>query len=548
VSALQLTIFAKTGGPLTKRISLAEDGSLKSDGSACVMSRGTARRFGFEHVEQLASLIEQLGPHEAIALGGLRGDLPDRVDVTTKRKLNGAERPNIIARTPDYLVYQPGKSAVALIDYDTKGMPATVAATIEERGGLWPALVSALPTLSGVARVERRSTSAGLYRTDTRQLLPGSGGLHVFLVVEDGADAERFLNTLHARCWLAGLAWMMVGAGGQLLERSIVDRVVGSPERLVFEGPPVLDPPLAQDRETRRCRSHKGEPLDTVSACPPLTILELAKLRELRAKEAVRLAADAARAREAFIDRQSRRLAERTGTDLTRARRTVERQCAGVLLPDVALPFDDEELGGKTVADVLADPARFEGATLADPLEGVDYGIGKAKIMLRADGRPWINSFAHGRTVYELRLDARSAQAALQKAPRDEAAETFVRLALAADLDDDEIEALRNLAHDRSGITRRALDRKLSHARREEAARRVQQERERRLAERQDPRPLIPVPELDEVWLPLMSLLNDVLGQAGQLVPPIRNADGLSAQVRMSRLPSLHLLTRRESN
>jgi hypothetical protein len=76
----------------------------------------------------------------------------------------------------------------------------------------------------------------------------------------------------------------------------------------------------------------------------------------------------------------------------------------------------------------------------------------------------------------------------------------------------------------------------------------VQQERERRLAERQDPRPLIPVPELDEVWLPLMSLLNDVLGQARQVVPPIRNADELIAQVRMSRLPSLHLLTRRESN
>ena len=58
----------------------------------------------------------------------------------------------------------------------------------------------------------------------------------LFLGVQDGADVERFLKTLHARCWLAGLGWLMVGAGGQLLERSIVDRVVGTPERLVFEG------------------------------------------------------------------------------------------------------------------------------------------------------------------------------------------------------------------------------------------------------------------------------------------------------------------------
>ena len=56
------------------------------------------------------------------------------------------------------------------------------------------------------------------------------------------------LKALHARCWLAGFGWMMVGAGGQLLERSIVDRVVGAPERLIFEGPPLVVPPLEQDR------------------------------------------------------------------------------------------------------------------------------------------------------------------------------------------------------------------------------------------------------------------------------------------------------------
>ena len=59
-----------------------------------------------------------------------------------------------------------------------------------------------------------------------------------------------------------------------------------------------------------------------------------------------------------------------------------------MLLPDIELPFDDEAFAGCTVADVLADPDRFDGATLADPLEGVAYGIGKAKIMRRRDGTP----------------------------------------------------------------------------------------------------------------------------------------------------------------
>lgn len=46
----------------------------------------------------------------------------------------------------------------------------------------------------------------------------------------------------------------MVGAGGQLLERSIVDRMVSAPERLAFEGKPILEHPLAQDEAGRDFR------------------------------------------------------------------------------------------------------------------------------------------------------------------------------------------------------------------------------------------------------------------------------------------------------
>jgi hypothetical protein len=109
-----------------------------------------------------------------------------------------------------------------------------------------------LPALKGTAHVARLSTSAGLFRTDSGGALPGSDGVHVYIVVKDGADIERFLRALHDRCWLAGLGWMIVSKSGALLERSIVDRTVGGPERLVFEGGPVLLPPLQQDKERRR--------------------------------------------------------------------------------------------------------------------------------------------------------------------------------------------------------------------------------------------------------------------------------------------------------
>jgi hypothetical protein len=197
----------------------------------------------------------------------------------------------------------------------------------------------------------------------------------------------------------------MLGAAGQFLERSICDRVVGTPERLIFEGAPVLIPPVAQDAASRLPTAIEGGLLDTVAACPSLDLDEQTLFGDLLAKERAALAPAAAKAQERFITERAEELVAR-GMDPARARATIERQSAGVLLPGVVLPFDDDDLAGCTVADVLDDPERFEGATLADPLEGIEYGRGKAKVLLRPDGTPWINSFAHGRTVYRLQNDA----------------------------------------------------------------------------------------------------------------------------------------------
>jgi hypothetical protein len=547
---IQVTIFEKSGGPLTKRISLAPDGSICSDGSKCVMPRGNASRFVFSArcMQAFAAVIDQFGSNQALATGALREDLPETVQVVTKQKLNGAGHPGVIARSQDYLTFRPGQAAVALLDFDRKGMPSAVADRLERSGGFWRALVSIIPAMVGVARVDRASTSAGLYNKITGERFPGSDGRHVFVAVKDGSDSERFLNVLHQRAWLARFGWMMVGEAGQLLERSIVDRVCGTPERLAFEGSPVLDPPLAQDVEARHAIAVEGDTLDTLAVCKPLTIVEIAKLEELRAKEKHRLAADSAKAREAFVERQSRRLAKRTGMDLQRARSIIERQCEGVLLPDVELPFDDPALAGKTVLDVLKDPSRFEGETLADPLEGVEYGPCKAQIMLRADGTPWINSFAHGRSVYELRLDCGAVRQALERTPKDEVPDAFVRYVLAADLRPDEVELLKHVAHDRSGVGVRALAAALKAALAQQAARRAQEERDRRAAKRQDPRPRLRVPANDAEFGPEMKTLNDVLGSDKSAEPPTRNPNKVVAQARKIRVPSLHLLTSTEAN
>ena len=227
----------------------------------------------------------------------------------------------------------------------------------------------------------------------------------------------------------------MVSTSGALLERSIVDRMVGGPERLVFEGGPILVPPLQQDKDSRRPIAVDGVALDTVAVCPPLSIVERSRLDELKARERERLAPEMAKAREAFVESQAKTLVARTGMTEKAARQVIIRQCEGVLRPDVELPFDDPALAGCTVGDVLADPERFEGETLADPLEGVSYGRCVAKVMRRADGTPWIHSFAHGRTIYALKHDVTSVRKAMEQAAKEEVVATFALLAAGADLD-----------------------------------------------------------------------------------------------------------------
>jgi hypothetical protein len=197
---------------------------------------------------------------------------------------------------------------------------------------------------------------------------------------------------------------------------------------------------------------------------------------------------------------------------------------------------------------VLADPASYEGATLADPLEGVEYGRCKARIMRRADGTPWIHSFAHGRTVYEPQYDAASVHAVLDHTPQAEAADLFVQLAVAADLDAAELEDLRDLVADRVSVGKRAIERKLKTAQQEHDRRRAEEERNRRAAERTDPRPCIPAPQPDAPWLPQMEALNQILGCCKSPKPPARDIDGFMAHVRTRRVPNMHALTSNGAN
>ena len=529
----EITLIKKSGpnAVMSKRIFLDEHGKVCSDGSQCLMAQGTATRATAETAADLATLIMACGSDQAIALGALRSDISSPAKITIPAKLK--DNAGAITRSRDFINYCPGAPAWALIDFDTKGMPANVAASIEAAGGMWNALMTVAPGLRQAARVSRGSTSSGLFRPDTATQLAGSGGVHHYVLVKDAGDIKRFLRDLHDRCWQHGLGWHQIGGAGQLLDRSLVDRMVAYGERLCFEGAPIIEPPLAQDATKRIPDVSEGEAIDTALILPGLTEYERQRIGEAKVASAEVLGRAAADIRMQHDRMLADQISAKTGMPFVSASRLVAARHRGALLPHLDLEFD--YLGTVSVAAVLADPDRFVGETLADPLEGVEYGRCKAKVM-RGDDGLIIHSFAHGRTLYRLRRDARSAKAAITQAPVDGLIDYAMAILAATEMEPDELEDFVATA---AGIGVRAVKARVAKERRE----REQAERKLAVASEGDGRLTRNRPKGDEELGPTTKLLDEVLASDQREEPPMRDASGNLVEVRVREPWSLHLLT-----
>jgi hypothetical protein len=541
-TAVEAVKFTKFGGPLSKEITLDSDGKLASIPRDVRLVSGTAERVRPAGPRALAELIGSCEFNEAIALGTLPTGTPDKVEITTKARL--VEHQDAITRTASNIIYRKGEPAVALLDVDVKGMPADVQSRVKAAGGAMAVIESVLPELADTALVVRQSTSSNIVHAETGKEYPGSGGLHIYIYVADGADVERFLKTLHMRMWLAGFGWMIVARNGRLLERSLIDASVASPERLVFEGAPDVQPPLMQ--RPRVPSVQDGGLLDTRHACPSLTGVKLDQLNVLLAKERQRLKPQVDTVTAAYVGERIKVIRAKRGCSEIADRRMVEREVNGTLLPWAPLEFDDPDLAGATVADVLRDPERYIDETLTDPIEGPQYECG-AKVLLRS-GSLLINSFAHGGIRYFLKYDADAITKAIPMADEADVVETLVRMLLLADVTQDEEQALVALASRTSSSGVQSIKARIKQARQDAVIVAAKERRERDDADRSDARRVLPVPAPEGEHIPVLRDLDEVLAAVDAPIPPMRDLDGKPLTVTLREPYSLHALTSNGTN
>jgi len=285
-----------------------------------------------------------------------------------------------------------------------------------------------------------------------------------------------------------------------------------------------------------------GPAFDSLAACPALSPVEQEKLAALKRADAQALQAEALQVRAAYLEAQSTKLATERGLHVATARRMVESRCRGELLGSDVLVFDDPEVGSVTVAEVLADPGRFDDRTLADPLEGPAYGRCKAKIFVQPDGAVLVHSFAHGGGVHRLLHDAATLAAEIGQAGRAAVDLLAARVAAAA-LSEDEIEALARRAAETAKVGVRAVTQRLKTERKrlaQEAARR--REQEIRTEIEADGRLARTRPGDSDELTPTVGFLDEAVAASAATDPVMRGLDGWPRRIVHQPSSVLHLL------
>lgn len=179
-------------------------------------------------IEKFADHLENAGSNIAFSYG-----LPPvyKARIVTNEKQNPAN--NIYARTKEHFSYKP-VPGILMLDHD----PSVYGPKVSPDKML-DILESIHPEIADAYLVVRGSLSSGVHRLDENPPKTPSS-YHLYLFVEDASDIPRYSEALYKRLWLEGYGFIALGSRGNLLERTIIDKSVFSPERLDFVGKPVI--------------------------------------------------------------------------------------------------------------------------------------------------------------------------------------------------------------------------------------------------------------------------------------------------------------------
>jgi uncharacterized protein (DUF927 family) len=348
-------------------------------------------------LEGLQNLLARVSKKQCLVHGVPRNaQAGDSLTLVTQDKYTGAS--GTVARTLDSFYYPDGPRLV-MFDYDPWDKAP---ARVESAAQLIDLLATVILPLADVGHLATISTSSAIRDKHSKEFLIPPSGMHIYFLLT--GDVGRFRDILRTRLWNAGFGYVRLATPNAqtgvaaMLERSIIDLTVFSPERVDFVAGADIDrsAPFFQDRPAPVL--HPGIVLDA-DALPDLTADE-----QVGYEQRVAAAKEAMRPEQTAIIREKVRATHPDAEDAFVAAEVHARATAaenGALAPDHLLHFEN----GKVLAvkDLKAQGKPLDRKRLADPLEPT-YGPDQATFFWEK-GNWVIVSHSHGVTKsYRLQI------------------------------------------------------------------------------------------------------------------------------------------------
>ncbi len=353
------------------------------------------RAFG----DRIASLKQQqvliLAPHvgaEAVVPCVQQWDLKNRPDAIAKKK---------------ECFPVPAGPAIMGLDFDVGTWPSPLVEKVCSHENLLEGPLAEVFSAFGTSAFTIRPSASAFVTNVANGKGTGHPSYHAYYPVKSGADVAgdngaSFAQRLHERLVLAGYGFGFVAKTGHVFIRSLIDTSATSDySRFWYEADAIFADDRLAYKEPRRVilKQEHGGFLDT-SLLSPLTDDERQQFDKICLDLQHAIQPEADKARQLYLAKRKADLVKR-GKSPEHADKilklAVERQ---ILAADFEVAQNDGPV--VTVAEILADPERYDGMQCPDPFEP-DYGNGRSHAMIMLSGTfPHINSFAHGGRVFEL--------------------------------------------------------------------------------------------------------------------------------------------------
>ncbi len=405
-SPVQFSVATKSNGPLTKNIRLEPlSGKVVKDGSQCSLTQGTIQVIKTTCPFKFAKGLRGLAPHQALVHGI---SVYPEAALTTAANLETAlaGRPAgalpLIARTKEYIQYPDGPGLM-MLDHDMARDNAVAENSLALCSfcpdELVELIAEIMPEILPAASVSTPSTSACIEDKDGNELRGEGSGSHIYFFVENGRDIPRFLEALGKRLFLQGYVRVEISRSGILLYRTLIDLLVGSPERLDFAAGAVCKDGLVQKLPAPKVK--EGILLNTALLLD-LTPDEEIACQGIKDRLAGLAGPSQAIIKAQYIEQEATKLSVEKNISINDARTIIEARQDHTLADGDLLYFAHMKGQPVAVADVLNDPSSYDNKPLADPLEPEYDGGSMTKAMFYWNGgkRPIIRSYAHGLTEY----------------------------------------------------------------------------------------------------------------------------------------------------